>query len=205
VGLSTNVLGLAGLHRRGGLTTSLNPFGAAALCVVAVIGAACGGAAQSVPQTTTIRPVTSVSLEQAVRAGQLILQLPASWSVGSGTCRCGWGIPDTATLDNGPQAGGVLCSCPMESATAASGLHLYEGSTGLIPGGKPEVINGLQALVSVDPSTATVTATFPGVDQWITISPAPPAVTLSTRQGQVVLETQILAAIKSDPGSVGVP
>ncbi len=92
----------------------------------------------------------------------------------------------------------------MEEADAASGLHLYEGSTGLIPGGKPEVINGLQALVSVDTTTATMTATFPGVDQWITISPAPPPGTPSARLRQLALETQILATVKSDPGSVGV-
>ncbi len=92
----------------------------------------------------------------------------------------------------------------MERADVASGLHLYEGSTGLIPGGEPQVINGLQALVSVDATTATVTATFPGVDQWITISPAPPPGTPSARRGQVALETQILETVKSDPGSLGV-
>lgn len=99
----------------------------------------------------------------------------------------------------------MLCGCPMESATAASGLHLYEGSTGLIPGGKPAVINGLQALVSVNTSTATMTATFPGVDQWITISPAPLPGTLSTQLRQAALERQILATVKSDPTSDGVP
>ncbi len=148
---------------RGGRTTSLNPFRAPALCVLAVIGAACGGAARSLPPTTTIRPVTSASLEQVVRAGQLVLQLPSSWSVGSGICRCGWEHP-TGNVGQRPAGGGVLCSCSMEEADAASGLHLYEGSTGLIQGGKPEVVNGLQALVSVDTTTATMTATF---REWI--------------------------------------
>ncbi len=91
----------------------------------------------------------------------------------------------------------------MELATAASGLHLYEGSTGLLPGGKAEVINGLQALVSLDTATATMTATFPGVDQWITISPAPLSGTPSVGLRQMALETQILAAVKSDPAASG--
>ncbi len=98
-----------------------------------------------------------------------------------------------------------MCNCPAEGATAPSGLHLYVGSTGLIPGGKPTVINGLQASVSLDTSTATMTATFPGVDQWITISPAPASGSLSTEERQVALETQILATVKMHPASAGVP
>jgi hypothetical protein len=193
------------MHSAGGRTTSLIALRAPALCVLAVIGAACGGVVRSANPTTTTRPVASASLKQVVRAGQLVFSLPSSWAVGYGTCRCGWGEPDTATLDNGPQGGGVVCNCPAEGATAPSGLHLYVGSTGLIPGGKPAVINGLQASVSLDTSTATMTATFPGVDQWITISPAPASGSLSTQRRQVALETQILATVKMNPASDGVP
>jgi len=149
--------------------------------------------------------VASVSLEQVVRAGQLVFSLPSSWAIGYGTCRCGWGEPDTATLDNGPQGGGVACNCPAEGGNAPSGLHLYVGSAGLIPGGKPAVINGLLASVSLDTSTATMTAIFPGVDQWITISPAPASGSLPTQERQVALERQILATVKMNPGSTGVP
>ena len=96
-----------------------------------------------------------------------------------------------------------MCGCPEESSNALSGLHLYEGHTGLIPGGKPTVINGLQALVSLDTSNGTMTATFPGVDQWITMSPTPPSGTLSTHLRQVALEKQILSTVQVDPSSDG--
>jgi hypothetical protein len=184
-----------------------------ALCVVAVLAAACGGAAQSVQPSTTTRPLAVArsttpplavaSLQRVVAAGRLTFQLPSSWIVGYGTCRCGWGEPNTATLDNGPQGGGVSCNCPAESDNAPSGLHLYEGQSGLISGGRPMVINGLQAFVALDVSTAMLIATFPGMDQWITISPAPPSRTLSTNPQQVVLERQILATVKLVPGSGG--
>jgi hypothetical protein len=65
------------------------------------------------------------------------------------------------------------------------------------------VINGLQALVGLDTSNATMTATFPGVDQWITISPAPPSRTRLTNLQQVALEKQILATVEAVPGSGG--
>jgi hypothetical protein len=137
--------------------------------------------------------VGSDSLQQVIKAGRLMFKLPHSWAVGYGFCRCAWGKPDTATLENGPQKGGVACNCPAESSTAPSGLHLYEGQSGLISGGRPTVINGLQALVSLDTSNATMTATFPGVSQWITISPGPQSAAVSTRLQQVAVERQILA------------
>jgi hypothetical protein len=71
----------------------------------------------------------------------------------------------------------------LESGTSPSGLHLYECQTGLIPGGKPTVINGIEALVSLDTSNAAMTATFPGVDQWVTINPASPPVRASLSPG----------------------
>jgi hypothetical protein len=164
-----------------------------ALCAIAVLGTACGGVAQSVHSTTTTRPVGSDSLQQVIKAGRLMFKLPLSWAVGYGVCRCAWGSPDTATLDNGPQEGGVACNCPAESSNAPSGLHLYEGQSGFISGGRPTVINDLEALVSLDTSNAIMTATFPGVDQWITISPDPQSANLSTRLHQVAIERQILA------------
>jgi len=167
-----------------------------ALCVVAVTGTACGGAAQSVHSTTTTRRMAAVSLQQVVTDGRLTFKLPSSWSIGYGTCRCGWGDPDTATLDNGPQGGGVTCNCAMESGNAPSGLHLYEGRTGLLPGGTPTMINGAPAFVGVDNSNAIVTATFPDVDQWITISPAPPSRAVSDSLQQIALEKRILATVK---------
>lgn len=172
------------------------------LCALAVLGTACGGAARSIHSTTTTRLPPAASL-QGVAAGRLTFKLPSSWRVGYGMCRCGWGEPSTATLDNGPQGGGVACSCPNESGDPPSGLHLYEGHTGLISGGTPTVINGLQALVGLDTSNATMTATFPGVDQWITISPAPPSRTRLTNLQQVALEKQILATVEAVPGSGG--
>jgi hypothetical protein len=132
-----------------------------------------------------------------------MFKLPSSWAVDYGTCRCGWGKPDTATLDNGPQDVRLACHCPLEGENAPSGLHLYEGDAGLIPGGKPTVINGLQALVSSNSSIPTMTATFPGVYQWITISPAPPSNNLSIHLQQVALEKEILATVKVNPSSDG--
>ena len=70
-----------------------------ALCVVAAVGTACGGAAQSIHSTTTTRPPAAASLQQVVTAGRLTFKLPSSWTVDYGTCRCGWGKPNTATLD----------------------------------------------------------------------------------------------------------
>jgi hypothetical protein len=182
---------------------SLKPLRTSALCVVAVFGTACGGAAQSIHPTTTTRPLDAASLQRVVTAGRLTFKLPPSWKVGYGTCRCGWGEPDTATLDNGPQGGGVACSCPMDSGNAPSGLHLYEGQSGLTSSGRPTMIDGIQALVGLDTSNATLTATFPGVDQWITISPAPPSRTVSSNLQQIALEKQILATVKVVPGSGG--
>jgi hypothetical protein len=48
-----------------------------------------------------------------------------------------------------------------------------------------------------------MTATFPGVDQWITISPASPSRTRLTNLQQVALEKQILATVEAVPGSGG--
>ena len=182
----------------------LLPVRAPTLCVVAVVVAACGGAAQSVHPATT-RSAAPDRLTHVVRAGRLAFTLPSSWAVGQGVCRCGWGVPDTATLDNGPQGGGVVCYCPAESGTAPSGLHLYEGSTGLLPGGRPTVIDGVRALVTVDASTAMMTASFPAVDQWISISPAPAPGTRSVRSRQAALERKILATVRVDPDGSGAP
>jgi hypothetical protein len=158
---------------------------------------ACGGAATSGHAPSTVPPATSSAspLPKKVEAGHLTFRLPASWVVGYGTCRCSWGSPATATLDNGPQQGGVVCNCPEESATAPSELHLYEGQGGLVGGGRPTVIDGSQATVSVDPSTTTVTATFPAVDQWITISPAPEPRPALGDLTQLALEQRILATV----------
>jgi hypothetical protein len=150
----------------------------------------------------TTRPKPLAWLQQVVRTGQLTFKLPSSWEVGYGTCRCGWGTPDTATLDNGPQAGEVSCSCPEEAANAPSGLHLYKGSRGLIPGGTPTVINGLRVLVSRDTSNATMTATFAGVDQWIA-DPAPSSESVSTLRRRAAIEQGILATVTLDPGKIG--
>jgi hypothetical protein len=183
---------------------SLKPLRTSLLGLVALLGAACGGTAQSIHPTTTIRTLDrAASLQQVVIAVQLTFKVPSSWKVGYGTCRCGWGKPDTATLNNGPQGGGVVCHCPMESANAPSGLHLYEGQTGLISGGRPTTINGVHALVGLDMSNATLTATFPGLDQWITIGPGPTSRSDSGSHQQIALEKRILATVKVVPGSGG--
>jgi len=175
-----------------------------ALCALAVWGTACGGVVQSVHSTTTTRPVGSDSLHQVIKAGQLIFKVPLSWAVGYGACRCAWGVPNTATLNNGPQEGGVACSCPEMSDNAPSGLHLYEGHSGLVAGGRPTVINDLHALVSMDTSNETVVATFPSVDQWVTIGPGPQSANTSTRLNQVAIERQILATFTVSSKASGV-
>jgi hypothetical protein len=201
VGHFGRVLGLVGFRPGDGTTIGLKRLAVSSLCIVAVMGTACGGTAQSVHSTTTTRPSAAASRQQVVSAGRLTFALPSTWAVGYGTCRCGWGEPDTATLNNGPQGEGPVCNCPMESSNAPSGLHLYEGQTGLIPGGTPTMINGIQAFVGMDISNASVTATFPGVDQWITISPAPPSRAVSGNRQQIALEKQILATVKSSPAA----
>src|SRR5664280_728171 len=178
----------------------LKSLRASAVCMIAILGSACG-AVQSNHSSTTTRSPPTASLQQVVTSGRLTFRLPSSWTVGYGTCRCGWGKPDTATLNNGPQGGGVTCSCPLERSDAPSGLHLYEGQSGLISGGKPTMINGIHTLVGLNTSSATLTATFPGVDQWITISPAPSSRTASSTLQQVAQERQILAAVTAAPES----
>ena len=135
---------------RGGRTMGLRPLKASVLCVVAVLATACGGVAQSVHPATTTRPSASAPQQQVVTAGRLTFAVPSSWTVGYGACRCGWGEPGTVTLDNGPQGGGVTCNCPEEAGDAPSGLHLYEGQSGLVPGGTPTTINGIGSLVRLD-------------------------------------------------------
>ena len=186
------------------------PLRAAVLCGIAALGTACGAATQSVRSTTTTtttttttRPPAEADLQQVVSAGRLKFTIPSSWTVGYGMCRCNWGEPGTATLNNGHQSGGVECSCPMVSGTAPSGLHLYEGQGGLVPGGAPTEINGVRAFVMMDPSTATLTATVPGVDQWITIGPGPPSTSESITAQQVAQEKAILATVTAVPGSGG--
>ena len=99
----------------------------------------------------------------------------------------------------------MACNCPMESANAPSGLHLYEGETGVIAGGRPTWVNGFQALLELDTSKATVTVTYPGIDQWITIGPAPLSRVPSINRQQVALEKQILATINVTAGHGGSP
>ena len=174
-----------------------------ALSLVAVIVTACGGTVASGHTTTTTRSTEDSSLPQVVKAGHLEFRIPASWVVGYGVCRCSWGSPSTATLNNGDQEGGVACNCPEESSTAPSELHLYEGQGGLVAGGRPTTINGAPATVSVDPSETMVTATFPGVDQWISIAPAPAPRPAVGNLQQIALEQQILATVKVSDGTVG--
>jgi hypothetical protein len=166
-----------------------------ALAALALVGAACGGGTPSVQSTTTTRAETSVPLTRVIRAGELTFRIPGSWAVGYGTCRCAWGLPDTATLDNGPETGGVACNCPEESSDAPSGLHLYEGRSGLSPGGQPTTVNGLRAVVSLDTSDATLVANVPAINQWVTISPGPRPARGSTRQQEVAVERRILATL----------
>jgi hypothetical protein len=58
------------------------------------------------------------------------------------------------------------------------------------------VINHLQAVVSMDASTATMSATFPKINQWVTIAPGPQTTDVTTRQHQVAIERQILATFR---------
>lgn len=183
-----------------GLKSSRAP----AVLAIALVCSACG-TGQSTRAATTTRPPAAASLPQVVDAGRLTFRLPTSWKVGYGTCRCGWGEPDTATLDNGPQEGGVACSCPLEPSDAPSGLHLYEGQSGLVYGGMSTMINGLHVMVGLDTTTATLTATFPDLDQWLTISPAPPSESASDTMEQVALEKQILSTVSAAPPSGTTP
>jgi hypothetical protein len=162
---------------------------------MAVMVTACGGPARSIHPTMSTPPPAAAAPQQTITAGQLTFEIPSSWDVEHGTCRCGWGQPDTATLDNGPQQGGVACNCPMESSAAPSGLHLYEGQGGLISGGRLTVINGLRARVELDTSDAALTAVFPEIDQWMTISPDP----LSRKIQPIALEKRILATVHGRP------
>jgi len=168
---------------------------------VGLLLAACGGGTTngSAPTSST-RPAQLGSAEMAVTAGRLTFTVPSSWTVGYGECRCGWGTPDSATLGNGHLAPGVLCSCPAEAADAPSGLHLYEGTGGLTSGGSPTRIHGVAARVELDTATAGLTVTFPGLDQWITVGPAPTGDAATTR-GQVQVERQILASVRPAPGA----
>ena len=182
------------------------PVRTAALGVVALLAAACGGGTASVrTTTTTTRPATVPAGLQAVTAGHLRFDLPASWTIGYGACRCSWGTPDTATLNNGAEEGGVACNCPMESSTAPSGLHLYEGQGGLISAGTPTEVGGGRALVELDSSTAVLTATFPGVDQWMIIGPGPSSASTGITRQQMAQEKQILATVEVLPGGGGPP
>jgi hypothetical protein len=179
------------------------PIAVAVLCGIALVGAACGGATQSArpkTTTTTTRTPAVTGLRQVVSAGRLRFTVPSSWTVRYGMCRCDWGEPGTATLDNGHQTGGVECSCPLLSGTAPSAVHLYEGQGGLAPGGSPTIINGARASVGIDHSTATLTVTFPGVDQWITMSPGPLSTSASITSQQVAQEQEILATVTVVPG-----
>jgi hypothetical protein len=96
-----------------------------------------------------------------------------------------------------------MCGCPMESADEPSGLHLYEGTGGLAPGGTPARIHGVRALVRQDASSATLTVTFPAIDQWITIGPAPTSTSPSVTKAQVAEERRILASIRPAPAGGG--
>ncbi len=64
----------------------------------------------------------------------------------------------------------------------------------------PTEINGVRAVVALDPSTATLSATFPVVDQWISIGPAPWSTSASVTAQQVALERQILSTVAVVPG-----
>jgi hypothetical protein len=57
------------------------------------------------------------------------------------------------------------------------------------------VINGVGALVSLDASTAVLSVVVPGVDQRITVGPAPSG-TIAAHVQQVALERQILATVE---------
>jgi hypothetical protein len=176
---------------------------AVALGALSAAAAACGSGPTAVqPPSTPLRAVPP-ALHQVVHAGRLTFRVPSSWSVGFGTCRCGWGTPDTVTLDNGRQddRGRVSCSCPEESADAPSGLHLYEGTSGLVRTGRTEVVHGLAVEVSSDPATARLSVAFPTLDQWITIAPAPSSRDRATTRGQSALERAILATVQAAPGT----
>jgi len=176
-----------------------------ALAALAALSAAagCGGGSVAVrPPPAPHRTVPS-ALPQVVRAGGLTFRVPSSWSVGYGTCRCGWGTPGTVTLDNGPEddRGRVSCSCQAERADAPSGLHLYEGSSGLVRTGRTEVVHGLAVEVSSDPAGAQLSVAVPTLDQWITIAPAPSSRDPAATQAQSALERAIVATVRPAPGT----
>jgi hypothetical protein len=64
-------------------------------------------------------------------------------------------------------------------------------------------INGIQSLVGLGASTAALMTTFPSVNQWITISSAPPSGTVTSNLQQVELEKLILATVKIGLGGSG--
>ena len=89
----------------------------------------------------------------------------------------------------------------MEAADAPSGLHLYEGSSGLVLAGRTEDVHGLTVDVWSDPGTAQLRAAFPTLDQWMTISPEPLSRDPGTTQGQAALEREIVATVRLDRGT----
>jgi hypothetical protein len=145
------------------------------------------------PSPTTTAPS---DLPKVVTSDRIAFGVPITWKVVSSTCRCPWDHPE-AVINGGREAGGIACSCPMEQANSPSTLNLYAGSAGLAPGGQVADINGLRAKISVNRRNASVSATFPDLDDWISIRAFPAARSATEVARQVALELQIVDSVRA--------
>jgi hypothetical protein len=161
---------------------------------VGVLVAGCGGSpSANGTSSTTTRPVPTAGHRQTqtLTQGGIRFDVPATWAVAHGTCRCPTDR-STATLDNGSETPGVLCFCPNFRRAAPRVVALYAGSTGTVPGGRPvRTRGGLTAQVSVDATTASTTAVFPASGDWILVGPVEPG-SSRVRTAQIALEQEIV-------------
>ena len=165
-------------------TAALSTFGSVSL----------GGASSIAP---TRAPIASMASTQTIVWQGLRLSIPSKWIVGSGVCRCGWGPPGSAILNNGPENSTPLCSCPPELTDSPSAIHLYAGLGRLSGIGRVVYEHGIRALVDYDRRTARFRIEVPSKNLWISMSPAPASKRASTVAYQASLERQIFLSIKN--------
>lgn len=163
----------------------------ALVTVVTVAAAGCGGGSASGPTTTSARPAPAW---QTLTQGDIHFQVPASWPVARGVCRCPLDR-SSATIDNGGEEASGGCNCPAFEAVGPGDtrpLDLYAGTVGALPGGRlVRTRGGLTAQVVVDTTLATTTAIFPASGNWIIVGPLRPG-SSRERAAQLALERKIV-------------
>jgi hypothetical protein len=85
----------------------------------------------------------------------------------------------------------------MYEVAGSSVLNLYAGKGGLVPGGRRVTINGLRGQISVNRTKASVSVTFPDLNDWISISAFPTAHSAAKVARQVGLELQIVDSVRA--------